>query len=80
MGMAAAWKARRIMTNAQRVVACELLCAAQGIEFLKPLRPGRGAEAVYEKVRSVVPAYVADRPHTPDIEMIAAMLAREAII
>ncbi len=80
MGMAAAWKARRIMANAQRVVACELLCAAQGIEFLKPLRPGRGAGAVYEKVRSMVPAYVADRPHTPDIEMIAAMLAREAII
>src|SRR5438445_4259417 len=28
MGMAAAWKAQRILVNAQRVVAAELLCAA----------------------------------------------------
>ena len=42
MGMAAAWKAQRILANAQRVVAAELLCAAQGLEFLKPLTPGRG--------------------------------------
>ncbi len=42
MGMAAAYKAQRILANAQRVVAAELLCAAQGLEFLKPLRPGAG--------------------------------------
>ena len=42
MGMAAAWKAQRILANAQRVVGAELLCAAQGLEFLRPLRPGRG--------------------------------------
>ena len=30
MGMAAAFKARRILANARRVVATELLCAAQG--------------------------------------------------
>ena len=41
MGMAAAWKAQRILLNAQRVVGAELLCAAQGLEFLKPLAPGQ---------------------------------------
>ena len=47
MGMAAAWKAQRILANAQRVVAAELLCAAQGLEFLKPLTPGaRGGPAL----------------------------------
>ncbi|MDQ2670450.1 MAG: histidine ammonia-lyase, partial [Gemmatimonadota bacterium] len=40
MGMAAAYKARRILGNAQRVIAAELLCGAQGLEFLAPLRPG----------------------------------------
>ena len=50
MGMAAAWKAQRILANAQRVVAAELLCAAQGLEFLKPLAPGPG------RGRSVPPA------------------------
>ena len=40
MGMASASKAERILANAQRVVAAELLCAAQGLEFLKPLGTG----------------------------------------
>ena len=42
MGMAAAWKAKRILANAQRVVGAEFFCAAQGLEFLKPLKPGEG--------------------------------------
>ena len=49
MGMAAAWKAQRILANAQRVVAAELLCAAQGLEFLQPLAPGRGVGELYRR-------------------------------
>ncbi|MDP3911725.1 MAG: histidine ammonia-lyase, partial [Gemmatimonadales bacterium] len=37
MGMSAAWKAGRILANAERIVAIEFLAAAQGIDFLKPL-------------------------------------------
>ena len=51
MGMAAACKAQRILANAQRVVAAELLCAAQGLEFLKPLAPGRGVGELYRRLR-----------------------------
>jgi histidine ammonia-lyase len=79
MGMAAAVKARRILTNAQRVVAAEFLCAAQGLEFLLPLRPGRGVEALYRRVRKrrdgVSPLGV-DRPPAPDLERLAALVAR----
>ena len=32
------------LVNALRVAACELLCAAQGLEFHKPLRPARGVD------------------------------------
>ena len=52
MGMAAAFKARRILANAQKVVAAELLCGAQGLEFLRPLRPGRGVERLYRRIRA----------------------------
>jgi histidine ammonia-lyase len=52
MGMAAALKARNIFENASYVVAIELLCASQGLDFRKPLRAGAGAEAAYELVRS----------------------------
>ena len=44
MAPAAARKARTVVTNATRVLAAELLCAAQGLEFREGLRPGRGAE------------------------------------
>jgi len=77
MGMAAAYKTRRILHNAQRVVAAEFLCAAQGLEFLKPLRPGRGVELLYDRIRSDegVPPLKADRPPAPDLEQLARLLA-----
>jgi histidine ammonia-lyase len=79
MGMAAAWKARRILANAIRVVGAELLCAAQGLEYLRPLRPGRGVAELYDRIRSLspaVPALSADRPPTPDLERLATAVAR----
>lgn len=72
MGMSAAWQAERILANAVRIVAIELLAAAQGLEFLKPLRPGRGVARTYATVRGEVPALAGDRPFTADVERIAA--------
>lgn len=70
MGVAAARKARAILENAERVIAIELLCAAQGREFAKGLRAGKGAEAAYKAVRKLVPALHEDRFLAPDIEKI----------
>ena len=77
MGMAAAWKAARILANAQRVVAAELLCAAQGLEFLRPLRAGRGVERLHQALRRLDPPVAplqADRPPAPDLERITAAI------
>ncbi len=71
MGMTAAWKARRIHDDAARVVAIELLAGAQGLEFLKPLRPGRGVARIYEAVRRFAAPLVADRPMGEEIERVA---------
>jgi histidine ammonia-lyase len=79
MGMAAAFKAGRIAANARRVVAAELLCAAQGLEFLKPLRAGRGVEQLYQKIRGAgvaIRPLEADRPPSPDLEQLAAEIER----
>src|SRR5213080_3207582 len=72
MGMTAAWKAERILGNAARIVAVALLAGAQGLEFLKPLRPGQGVARTYAAVRAVAAALDGDRPLTADIERIAA--------
>lgn len=78
MGMAAAFKARRILANAQHVLAAELLCGAQGLEFLKPLTPGRGVGRLFQLIRApgsgVAPLGV-DRPPAPDLSRLAAMVA-----
>jgi histidine ammonia-lyase len=79
MGMAAAWKAQRILSNAQRVVAAELLCAAQGLEFLRPLAPGKGVARLHGRLRSLVPGVPRleeDRPPAPDLERLARAVAR----
>jgi histidine ammonia-lyase len=78
MGMAAAYKAGRILLNAQRVVAAELLCAGQGLEFLKPLAPGKGVAVLYQRMRSLdppVPPLTTDRPPGPDLERLARAVA-----
>jgi histidine ammonia-lyase len=79
MGMAAAWKAARILANGQRVVAAELLCAAQGLELLRPLRPGRGVARLHQALRRLDPPVAplgADRPPAPDLERLATAVRR----
>ena len=71
MGMSAAWKAGRILANAERIVAIELLAAAQGLEYLKPLRPARVVDRLHAAIRNVSAALTGDRPLTTDIERIA---------
>ena len=78
MGMAAAWKTRRILANAQRVVATEFYCAAQGLEFLKPLEPGVGVAELYRRIRTApdpVPPLAADRPPAPDLDRLSQWIA-----
>jgi histidine ammonia-lyase len=71
MGMTAALKLRKIVDNAERAIACELIAAAEGLEYRKPLKPGPKLLAWYEKVRSVVPRLTTDRPLGADIERLA---------
>jgi histidine ammonia-lyase len=74
MGATSALKARQAVQLAARVVAIELLSAAQLLEFRKPLKPGKGVLAAYARVRALVPALTADRPPAPDIERLAELV------
>ncbi|HEX8034242.1 MAG TPA: aromatic amino acid lyase, partial [Ktedonobacterales bacterium] len=74
MGATAAIKARQALDLAYRVVAIELMCAAQGLDFRQPLQPGKGVAAAYAAVRGIVPPLVGDRAPSPDIEALAAAL------
>src|SRR5256885_2828211 len=71
MGNASGLKAWQVVANSERAVAIELLAAAQGVEFLAPLEPGRGGRATHDFVRSLSPRLRDDRPLGRDIEAVA---------
>ncbi len=71
MGMSAATKLRSIVRLAEDALAIELIVAAQGLEYRKPLSPGRGAKAGYEIVRGRVPQLTQDRSMSGDIASIS---------
>ncbi|MFH0803410.1 MAG: histidine ammonia-lyase [bacterium] len=61
MGTIAARKAARIVLHTQEVLAIELLCAAQALDFRKPLTAGKGSSAAAAFLRAVVPTLEEDR-------------------
>jgi histidine ammonia-lyase len=71
MGMTGALKLRRIVENLERVVAIELMCAAQGLEFRLPLQSSPRICAARQAVRAVVPRLENDRSLAPDIAALA---------
>jgi len=68
MGAHGARQAAAIVDHATTVLAIELLCAAQGVEFHRPLRASAGVEAARGAVRRRVPRLDADRVLSVDIE------------
>ena len=76
--MGAATKLRKIVRNLELVLAIEFMCAAQGLEFRRPLRGGVGVERAYAVVRGIVPALVEDRVLGPDIEALALAVSSGA--
>jgi histidine ammonia-lyase len=76
MSMGAALKAERAVALAARVVAIEILCACQALDLLAPLATSPLLQRVLAHVRSQVPTLTDDRSPSPDIERIAAMIAR----
>ncbi len=67
MAMHAAVKGLALVRNVRRIVAAELLCAAQGIEFLRPLRSSERLEALHRGIRERVPALAEDRRQDQDL-------------
>jgi histidine ammonia-lyase len=75
MSPTAALKARAILQNAQQVIAIELICAAQGLDFRDPTKTGTGTKAAYVKVREKVPMIREDRAVSENIETITGIIA-----
>ncbi len=73
MGARAGVKCRQVLQNAETVLAIELLCAAQGLDFQTPLQPGAGPLAAHRLVRQSISHAAADREFGLDIRASLAL-------
>lgn len=80
MGTIAARQAREILNNVVNVLAIELLAAAQGIDFLEPLAPGRGTAAAQQAIREIIPHLDKDRFLSPEIRKLHDLIADGTLV
>jgi histidine ammonia-lyase len=71
MGMTGALKLRQVVSNAEYVLAMELMAAAQGLEYRLPLKPAREVELAALAVRRILPPLKEDRVLAGEIERLA---------
>lgn len=74
MGPTAAFALERLVDNLEQILACEWICAAQALEFHRPLTFGPGAESALACLRAAVPQLEDDRVLAEDLR-----LARELV-
>ena len=73
MGTIGARQAREVLGNAQHVLAIELMCACQGLEF-RDRKPAPATRRVFSLVREKVPMLEADREMDEDIEAVTGLI------
>ncbi|MEN3027337.1 MAG: histidine ammonia-lyase [Chlorobiota bacterium] len=74
MASIAAQKAWQVVENLQTVLALELLCAAQALEYLRPNRSSPRLELLVECIRDHVPPLQEDRPLYRDVELLRSLI------
>ena len=80
MSAYAARRLRDMSDNAAGIVASELLAAAQGLDFHKPLQTSARLQRCYDRLRALSPPCVEDRSLAPDIEAIRELIVSERLM
>jgi histidine ammonia-lyase len=73
-------KSKQIQKNAYAVLGIEMMAAAQAMDFRRPLKAGKGAEAAHEVIRKYVTHLEEDRPLYDDINRMAALVESGEIL
>jgi histidine ammonia-lyase len=80
MGATAAVHCWQVCANVERVLAIELLCGAQGLDFLAPLRPGPAVAALHAAIRERSPHLESDRSLSDDIETVGEAVREGSLV
>lgn len=80
MGSISGRKAMQVLANVEKILAIELLTAAQAFEFRKPMKSGVLLDQVHQEVRKQVAFAEKDRVFSEDIEAGITMIKDKTII
>lgn len=80
MGPAAAFKLDRLMDNLEQILANEWICAAQALEYRRPLRFGPGTELGFQLLREHVEPLKSDRYLANDLKTAKDLLVRGELL
>jgi histidine ammonia-lyase len=79
MGTIGSRHAYQIIQNARRVIAIELLCGLQAVEFRGVQHMASATKALFENARKLAPSIVKDRMFSKDIEALAEWLKNTSL-
>jgi len=74
MGSIGGRKLHRVLDNLEQILAVELLCACQGLDFRRPLRSGPILEACHAALRTVVSHADSDRIFATDLAQVVTLI------
>ena len=80
MGSISGRKALQVIENVEKILAIELLTAAQAFEFRKPLKSGILLDEVHQYVRTLVSFAAKDRVFSEDIELAIGIIKNKKIV
>ena len=85
MGVTAGLKLRDILGNVERILAIELMSAAQGVDFRRQVigeqaHLGKGTQGVYKLLRQHIPFIEADRTMSEFIEASRQLVASGEVV
>ncbi|MBW4081444.1 histidine ammonia-lyase [Paenibacillus sp. S150] len=80
MGTIGARKAKQIVDNAYAVLAVELLCGAQAVDFRNPQLLGQGTKWLYDRCREQISFVDADRVLSGDFAAIAGWMKEPGVL
>ena len=80
MGATAATKAWQVMSNVETVLAIEMMCAAQALDYRAPIEPGTGVRIAHGIIRDHIDHAEQDRLFAEDIERSLQLLRSQAVV
>ena len=80
MGSISGRKTLQVLENVEKILAIELLLAAQAVDYQRPLKSSPVLEAVHALVRSKIDHSEEDKVYTDDIEAAIQLIKDQTLI